>query len=198
MYSRADATIVGLADPSAPAVARLIAHQPALAGLPVFQGYAELFEAVALDAVLVATPHTLHAAEVGAALERGMHVLCEKPLVCDPAQARQLITLAEARDRVLMVSYQRHCDPGYHYIKQLITSGALGELRSLGLRLGQNWRQMTGELAPEPGALGRGHADGQRQPHGRHPAVAGRPAGNARGGAGWPGRHARSTSPALR
>lgn len=157
LLARADATIVGLADPSAPAVARLIAHHPALAGLPVFQGYAELFEAVALDAVLVATPHTLHAAEVGAALERGMHVLCEKPLVCDPAQARQLIALAEARDRVLMVSYQRHCDPGYHYIKQLITSGALGELRSLGLRLGQNWRQMTeGSWRQNPAHSGGG------------------------------------------
>jgi predicted dehydrogenase len=143
LLARADATIVGLVDPSPQQVAQLIARRPSLAGLPAFRSYEELFEALELDAVEVATPHTLHYAAVKAALEQGLHVLCEKPLACEPAHAHELVALAEARNRVLMVSYQRHFDRGYRYLKEQIALGGLGDLRSIGARVGQNWRQLT-------------------------------------------------------
>ena len=157
LLARADAAIVGLADPSPAMVARLVARVPALAGLPVFPSHHELLASADLDAVLVASPHTLHAEHVRAALDRGLHVLCEKPLVTDPRDGEELIALAEARGRVLMVSYQRHCDPGYRYLKLLVAGGALGELRSVGVRIGQNWRQLTiGSWRQDPALSGGG------------------------------------------
>src|SRR5262245_20349135 len=157
LLARADAAIVGLADPSPQQIARLVARQPALAGLPTFRTHEELFDSVELDAVEVATPHTLHYAGVRAALERGLHVLCEKPLVCEPAHAQELIALAEARGLVLMVSYQRHFDPGYRYMKQLIAGGGLGALRSAGVLIGQDWLQHTkGTWRQNPALSGGG------------------------------------------
>src|SRR5262245_20359338 len=77
LLARADAAIVGLVDPSPQQVAQLVERRPTLAGLPSFRTAEELFESVELDAIEVATPHTLHYAVVRAALERGLHVLCE-------------------------------------------------------------------------------------------------------------------------
>jgi predicted dehydrogenase len=156
LLARADAKIVGLADPGSQQVAQLVARWPILASLPSFRSHEELFDSVELDAVEVATPHTLHYPVVRAALERGLHVLCEKPLACVPAHARELVALAEARNLVLMVSYQRHFDPGYRYLKQAIAAGQLGELHSAGVRIGQNWRQLTEKSWRQDPALSGG------------------------------------------
>jgi predicted dehydrogenase len=157
LLARADAAIVGLADPSPQQLAQLVARRPTLEGLPAFRSYEEMFAALELDAVEVATPHTLHYAVVKAALERGLHVLCEKPLACEAAHARELVALAKAGKQVLMVSYQRHFDPGYRYLRQQIASGGLGDLRSIGVRIGQNWQQLTqGTWRQDPALSGGG------------------------------------------
>ena len=66
-----------------------------------------------LDAVIVATPPAFHYDSVERAFERGLDVLCEKPVVMDLAEARDLCDLVESTGRTLMAGYQRHLNPGF-------------------------------------------------------------------------------------
>lgn len=68
-----------------------------------------------LDALCIATPHTLHYDQVNTALDAGLHVLCEKPLVTELEDAKDLHERAEESDNVLMVGYQRHLQPEYRH-----------------------------------------------------------------------------------
>ncbi|WP_134671507.1 Gfo/Idh/MocA family protein [Halorussus marinus] len=78
-----------------------------------YHDYAEMLDTERLDAVLVGTPHTLHYEQVTAAMDRGLHVFCDKPLATDLDDARELADRAESSDRVLMVGYQRHLNPAF-------------------------------------------------------------------------------------
>jgi len=78
-----------------------------------YDDYVEMLDAERLDAVLVGTPHTLHYDQITAAMDRDLHVFCDKPLATDLADARELAERAESSDRVLMVGYQRHLNPAF-------------------------------------------------------------------------------------
>lgn len=78
--------------------------------------------------IVIATPHSLHAAQAVAALELGIHVLCEKPL-SDSLEAAQAIVGAAARSSaILTVGFQLHFHPALRRVKALIDSGQLGSL----------------------------------------------------------------------
>ena len=79
----------------------------------LYESYETMLDGETLDAVLVGTPHTLHYEQVTAALDRDLHVLCDKPLTTDLDDARDLHERAEAGDRVVMVGYQRHLNPAF-------------------------------------------------------------------------------------
>lgn len=78
-----------------------------------YGSYDEMYENEDLDAVLIATPHTLHYEHVSKALERDLHVLCEKPLTTDLNEAKSLISLADGSEGTLTVGYQRRLDPAF-------------------------------------------------------------------------------------
>jgi predicted dehydrogenase len=95
-------------------------------GIPfATEDYRELLEQE-LDAVIVSSPHHLHYEHATAALRRGLHVLCEKPMTLDPAQAWQLVRLAEAERRVLLVPYGWNYKPFTREAKRLMADGAVG------------------------------------------------------------------------
>jgi predicted dehydrogenase len=81
-----------------------------------------------LDAVVIATPIETHYAFARAAIERGKHVLVEKPLAASKAQAETLGALAHARDVRLMVDHTFVYNGAVRRIRALIDSGSLGEL----------------------------------------------------------------------
>jgi predicted dehydrogenase len=81
-----------------------------------------------VDAVVIATPVSTHHAFARKALLAGKHVLVEKPLTASSAHALDLIELAEARDRVLMVDHTFLYTGAVRYMKKLIQSGDLGNL----------------------------------------------------------------------
>lgn len=110
------------------ALARIAAHfQPEA----TFTDWREMLERCPLDAVLIATPHNLHYEQARAALERGLHVLLEKPMTVRSQDARDLCRLAKERKRVLAVAlnppYWHHC----HRMRGAIQSGRIGEVESL-------------------------------------------------------------------
>lgn len=81
-----------------------------------------------LDAVVVATPPRTHAAVARFCLEQGWHTLVEKPLAISTEDALQIGTLAEARNRVLMVGHTFEFNPSVVQLKKLIADGELGRL----------------------------------------------------------------------
>jgi len=82
----------------------------------------------ALDFVDICTPPSTHAALIEAALQRGVHVLCEKPLVGGLADLRRLADLAAARRLVLQTVHNWHHAPIVRRTHELIADGAVGEI----------------------------------------------------------------------
>ena len=80
------------------------------------------------DIVVVASPHALHFEHAAAALEAGAHVLCEKPMTLDPAQAWALVHLAQARGRHLLIANSYNYLPQVDALRQRIADGAIGRL----------------------------------------------------------------------
>jgi predicted dehydrogenase len=70
-----------------------------------FEDYREMLEAVPMDGVVVASPHTLHFEHAKASLDKACHVLVEKPMTTTVHDARTLVVLADAKRRSIVVPY---------------------------------------------------------------------------------------------
>jgi 1,5-anhydro-D-fructose reductase (1,5-anhydro-D-mannitol-forming) len=81
----------------------------------------------AIDAVYVASPVVLHAEQTIAALRSGKHVLCEKPVAMNLAQADAMAEAARASGRLFGVAYYRRLYPKLMRTKALIAEGAIGQ-----------------------------------------------------------------------
>lgn len=80
-----------------------------------------------VDAVLIASPGAAHEAQVDACLDRGLPVLCEKPLTTDIDSAYRLVRKEAALGRTLIqVGFMRRFDAEYVALRELIASGGLG------------------------------------------------------------------------
>ena len=75
------------------------------------------------------SPHTLHYEHARLALERGLHVLCEKPMCTRGDHARELVRLARAKDRHLLVPYGWHYKPFVQQAKRWLDAGAVGTIQ---------------------------------------------------------------------
>jgi len=82
-----------------------------------------------VSGVVVATPARTHGGLAAAVLEAGKDVLVEKPLTLDETSGRELVRLAEERNRVLMVGHVTLFHPAIEKLKELISSGDLGRVR---------------------------------------------------------------------
>jgi predicted dehydrogenase len=81
-----------------------------------------------IDAVVIATPASTHFALAKAALEADKHVFIEKPLAKSLVEADELVALAEARTRILMVGDTFLYNEAVRYLKRLVKQGDLGEI----------------------------------------------------------------------
>lgn len=79
-----------------------------------------------LDAVVISTPNSLHAAMVKKALDHGLHVFCEKPFCLDPADSLALADQADQAGLVTQVGYHNRFVGAFAEVKSLIDSGAIG------------------------------------------------------------------------
>ncbi|SDI39779.1 Gfo/Idh/MocA family protein [Alteribacillus bidgolensis] len=82
-----------------------------------------------VDMVDIATPNAFHYDVARAALENGKHVYCEKPLTISPKQSKELAILAKEKGVVNYVGFNNVMNPANNYIKELIDSGKLGEIK---------------------------------------------------------------------
>ena len=82
-----------------------------------------------VDAVVIASPGSVHEEQVGACLEHGKPVLCEKPLTMDDESSLRLVEAEAALGRRLVtVGFMRRFDPEYVAVKEALSSGAHGRL----------------------------------------------------------------------
>lgn len=108
--------------------------------LKIYADLPELLNDPGIQAVFIATPVPTHYQLARAALLAGKDVFLEKPLVLSTAEAKKLVELAGARERVLMAGHLLLYQPAVQWLKQYILSGAAGELRILSqerLKLGR-------------------------------------------------------------
>jgi predicted dehydrogenase len=80
------------------------------------------------EAVVISTPHTLHAEHARTALTEGRHVLLDKPFALRSVDAAALSELAAARGLVAAVAFNRRFDPGCRRAREAVAAGALGPL----------------------------------------------------------------------
>ncbi|HEY1677116.1 MAG TPA: Gfo/Idh/MocA family oxidoreductase [Candidatus Sulfotelmatobacter sp.] len=92
----------------------------------VFQALDDALADPHIDAVYVGTPVFLHASQSIQSLKAGKHVLCEKPLAMNEAQARSMVEAGEAAGKFFGVAYYRRFYPKIQRAKRLIESGAIG------------------------------------------------------------------------
>lgn len=113
-------------DPSAEATCK--SRYP---GVRFLSDYTKLLADPAVDAVALATPAITHYEMAKAALEAGKDVLVEKPLAIDVKHGEDLVKLAEAKRRILMVGHILRYHPAILKLKQLIKDGVLGKINYL-------------------------------------------------------------------
>lgn len=80
-----------------------------------------------IDAVYVSTPVFLHAPQTLQSLRSGKHVLCEKPMAMNEAEARSILEAAKENGRTFAVAYYRRAYPKVQRAKQLLEAGAIGK-----------------------------------------------------------------------
>ena len=102
-----------------------------------------------LDAVVVASPHTYHFEHAAAALNHGLHVLCEKPMTLNARDAFSLIRLARERDRVLMVPHGWQFLEGMATAQRWLTDGRIGQVQHVACWMASPSRGLFSGL-PEP------------------------------------------------
>lgn len=94
----------------------------------LYREYADLLQRDDLDAVSVCVPNYLHAPTATAILERGMHVLCEKPLARTSQEAEAMVQAAIKANRVLQVVFNHRMREDVRVLKQAIDEGKLGSI----------------------------------------------------------------------
>jgi predicted dehydrogenase len=119
-----------------------------------FGSYEDLVEA-GIDAVYVATPHPYHAECAIAALKAGKHVLVEKPFTLNRGQAEAVAAAAEAGGLVALEAMWTRYLPHMVRLRELLTSGALGEVRAVFADHGQKLPTDPAHRLQDP-ALGGG------------------------------------------
>ncbi|MDH4094111.1 MAG: Gfo/Idh/MocA family oxidoreductase [Betaproteobacteria bacterium] len=109
------------------------ARQPLAArfGLALRTRYADVLADRAIDAVVLATPHSVHADEVAAAAKGGKHVFVEKPFTLTRASAEAAIEACRRAGITLAVGFNRRYAPAYAEMKRRIAAGEIGKLRHL-------------------------------------------------------------------
>lgn len=152
-----DAEVAALCDIRDVALDNTVGRFPELQDTPRFHDFRDMLADANLDAVHIDTPHTIHYEQIVTSLDRGMHVLCEKPMVCTVAHAHDVLRKVRETGKVFVLSYQRHYQPEFLYIRDALASGKYGAVQFLqGLQC-QEWLKGTkGAWRQDPALSGGG------------------------------------------
>ena len=96
-----------------------------------YDDFRHLLDQKDLDAVVVATPDHSHAVATVAALGRGLHVYCEKPLTRTLSECRRVMEAARKAKRATQIGTQIHAVGNYRRVVELVQAGAVGEINEV-------------------------------------------------------------------
>ncbi len=143
--------VVAGVDPS-PAAADFAAQ----AGIRLVRDYAEALANPAVEAVVLCTPHTLHADQIVAAARAGRHVFCEKPLSLSRADVLRAVAACNEARVALAVGHEKRFEPPIVELMRIARAGEIGTPLQIEANFSQdkflalaadNWR-LSGREAP--------------------------------------------------
>lgn len=111
-----------------PEQSRLDAVRKTFLNVQVTKDHKDILDNPDIQAVCIAAPTNLHYSLTKEALERGKHVLCEKPLAMTPEECMELKELAERTKKILMVGHIFLFNAGIIWLKEYVRSGELGKI----------------------------------------------------------------------
>lgn len=110
-------------------------------GIPRAHGsYEALLADPEVDAIYISTPHSMHAEWTIACARAGKHILCEKPIAMNAAEAELMAAEAEKAGVFLMEAFMYRCHPFLAKATELVRSGALGEIAMIESSFGHKLR----------------------------------------------------------
>jgi predicted dehydrogenase len=133
-------------------------------GIRLVDSYEELLKSSEIDAIVLATPHSMHADQIVAAAKAGKHVFTEKPLGLDRESSARAVAACAERGITLAVGYNWRFQPALQEIRHMLEDGRLGKLLHVeGNFCGpsayrfarEHWRHDRAEV-PAGGMTGRG------------------------------------------
>jgi predicted dehydrogenase len=105
-----------------------------------------------LDVCVVSSPSRLHHEHAKAALEAGAHVVCEKPMTIDPAEAWDLVATADRMDRELIIAFGWNYRPMVVEAKRLVDEHGIGELEHMTVHMASVTRELLSDTGAYPAA----------------------------------------------
>ena len=93
-----------------------------------YDGIDDLLNDEEIELVVINTPNNLHYGHSKLALQKGKHILVEKPFTATSAQAKEIFALAKSVGKKVLVYQNRRYDSGFNSVKKVIESGKLGKL----------------------------------------------------------------------
>ena len=105
------------------------------AGVGFTTDLTEALETEGLEAVWVCTPQQVHLQAVEAALERGLHVFCEKPIASSLSDAKKMVALDNSSVKTLAIGHTLRFHPDFLAIREAVTAGKLGQIVQIAARL---------------------------------------------------------------
>ena len=123
----------------------------------IFTDAAQMYAEAKPDAVTIVTPHTLHFEHGLQAIEAGLHVFMEKPMVTDSGDAHKLKEAVEKSDKTFVVGYNSSSTPAVSWVRNAIREGKFGKLETVTGWLAQSWAKGTaGSWRQNPALSGGG------------------------------------------
>jgi predicted dehydrogenase len=115
-------------------VERANAYAKELSIPTVHSSYGDLLADPEIDAVYIPLPNHLHAEWTMAAARAGKHVLCEKPLAMNAAEAERMVAVAEQEGVILAEAFMYRLHPSWVKVREIVSSGRIGRLSAI-----QSW-----------------------------------------------------------
>lgn len=155
-----DIRVVRAVEPNIETVRELCASR----GVALSAEYADALSDPDVEAVVLATPHSLHTAQIAAAVAAGKHIFCEKPLALTRAEAERSVALCRDAELVLGMGHERRWEPPIADMLAKADAGSLGRIHQIESNFSHdkfltldrdNWR-LKADQAPAGGMTATG------------------------------------------
>ncbi len=105
----------------------------------IFQDMEKALDSVEMDGVIIVSPHTLHVPQILLALDKGLDVMCEKPLATTEEDLLKLMAKSKETGKVVQAAYAGVISDEQAYVKKLKETGELGDVTYVQGRVAQRW-----------------------------------------------------------